>query len=175
MSVTFAINGIKCKKCGGPHKTITHFRGDNDLADIEKTKKKPFKTPLEPPEFNGHKEIFNLDAVKIKKLNKFIEINEARKNHVQRLNAYKLEGETKDQAIIRKIEEISQHKKREFVNLRLKESGVLVTTLYAKQGDEFLLRRQLETGLYQVDERDPRTGRTMLVEAVAGVGLFFIT
>jgi hypothetical protein len=124
--------------------------------------RKPRKAPPQLPEFNGHVEIFNLDAVKIKKLKELLELQESRKKRYLAANAYKLAGETKEQAIIRKIEEMLQATKHEFVNLRLEESGCLPTTRLAITGDDFLLRRELDKGEMSVNYRDTRSGRVRL-------------
>ena len=130
--------------------------------------RKPRKVPSPLPEFNGRVEIFNLDSVKIKKLKELLDLQESRKKHHLAANMYKLAGETKEQAIIRKIEEMVKSTKHEFVNLRMEESGRSLCTRLASQGDDLLLRRQLESGEIYINTRDQCSGRTMLTEAVAG-------
>lgn len=168
----FNITGVKCKKCGGPHKTLTHVREqeENEKGDIKpkKPSKPPPPQPVDP--VSGHIESFNLDDVKIRKLQKFLELQQTRKNHLHRTHRHKLEGESNQQALIRKIEEMIKSKHRQFVDQRLSESGASALTRLAMKGDEYMLRRHLEaaSGGININARDGCTGRTLLVEASSG-------
>ena len=143
-----------------------------EFKEEGKKKKKPFKLPEPTTVFNGRIESFNLDDVRMKKLHKLLELQDVRKKQLLLSKTNKLEGETKEQATIRKIEETVKSKKREFISFRLTQSGCLKTTILAKEGEEYLLRMHLESGNIAVDYRDSVTGRTMLIEAVAGVCSF---
>ena len=168
----FNISGVKCKICGGHHKTITHIRDKEALEKHERKPKKPSKTLLEHPvdPVTGHIESFNLDDVRIRKLHKFLELQQTRKDHALRMHAHTLEGETKQQAIIRKVEEMIKGGHRAFVDQRLAESGASSVTRLAMKGDEYTLRRHLEAaeGSININYRDTCTGRTLLVEAASG-------
>lgn len=56
---------------------------------------------------------------------------------------------------------------RQYVDERLRLSRISDAILHTKLGDEFNLRQEIEKG-WNVNERDITTGRTPLIEAVAG-------
>ena len=69
------ISGIKCKICGGHHKSITHVRDPEQfLPESKKTQLMPRKPKKEIPKdivldpVTGHKELFNMDSRQTKKL-----------------------------------------------------------------------------------------------------------
>ena len=172
----FNISELKCKICGGHHKSITHIRDPEQfLPEREKKPRKPKKEVskdyvIDP--VTGHKELFNMDSRQTKKMYQLLELQETRRMLDKKKNQLKLEGETHQQAVIRRLQEIMEKKHRSFVDQRMEEAKCLVVTKYARRGDDMMLRRILESPGNNIKEhinmRDMNTGRNMLIEAASG-------
>ena len=172
----FNITDLKCKICGGHHKSITHIRDPEQfLPEREKKPRKPKKEisnecAIDP--VTGHKELFNMDSRQMKKMREILELQERRRTLEKRKNQLRLDGETHEQSVIRRLQEVMEKKHRAFVDQRMEEAKCLVVTKYARQGDDMMLRRILEAPGNNIKEhinmRDMNTGRNMLIEAASG-------
>ena len=173
----FNISGVKCKICGGHHKSITHIRDPEQFLP-EREKKKPKKPTKEvSKEFKidpvtGHKELFNMDSRQTKKMYQLLDLQDTRKKLEKQKTQLKLEGETHSESVIRRLQETMEKKHRTFVDQRMEEAKCLVVTKYARKGDDMMLRRVLEAPgnniKGHINMRDMNTGRNMLIEAASG-------
>lgn len=115
---------------------------------------------------NIRQEAFNLDSVQLKRLEVLIVRSQARKKKLA-LESARIGMKKKDELMVQKIQEMLLHSQREYVATRLRLSNIYDATLYAKLGDEHSLRQEIEMG-HDINERDMTTGRTPLLEAIAG-------
>ena len=112
-------------------------------------------------ERENREEIFNLDIVRMRKLQRLIRQSQARKAaanpHI---------GMSRRQVRMLKIEEDILIHQQKYVDMRLQLSTVCDANRFVTTGQELELRRELTFG-YPVDRRDLTTGRTLLHEASA--------
>jgi len=112
-------------------------------------------------ERENREEIFNLDIVKMRKLQRLIRQSQARKvasnPHI---------GMNRRQIRLLKIEEDILLHQQKYIDMRLQLSTVCKANRFVTLGNELELRRELTFG-YPIDRRDLTTGRTLLHEASA--------
>lgn len=113
-------------------------------------------------------EKFNMSGQQFATLQKLIKLNE-----IRLASSRKDVGKSKDQLMIEKVEEMMKAKKNKFLEDRIENSEMHKLNKLAKKGDEYALRQSIYGLSYDVNRRDLKTGRTMLVEA-AGAGQLHI-
>lgn len=124
------------------------------LASVERGAKSQF--PEEP---------WNLDSVRMKKLQRIMRAAEAKK-HFDNPNLTK----TRKEVRMAEIEKLMYTRQREYQTRRLKLSRMTDGNRFAIMGDEMLLRQEITLGR-GVNERDPFHGRTLLIDAAASGSL----
>ena len=110
-------------------------------------------------------EPWNLDSVRMKKLQRIIRAAEAKK-HFDNPNLTK----TRQEVRMAEIEKLMVSRKLEYQARRLKLSKMTDGNRFAIIGDEMLLRQEITLGR-GVNERDPFHGRTLLIDAAASGSL----
>lgn len=123
------------------------------------------RAPIEV--YKGPEEQWSLDYTGMKKLKSII-------LHVQnrKITANPYVDMNRAEIRMRKIEDFVKSEKGEYIKNRLSNLGTSNANRYAILGDEFKLRKELESG-FPVNSRDRITGRTLLHEAT-GSGHFHI-
>lgn len=108
----------------------------------------------------GGSELYNAAGDRVNILNSFMEKTE--KKRLDREAA-----KNKELYSIRTVEALMKAKLERHQKQRIEKSTMTDASRYAKVGDEFNMRREIENG-YPVDGRDAVTGRTLIMEASVG-------
>ena len=106
-------------------------------------------------------ESWNLDTVRLKKLQRILKTVQNRKS-----NQALLMSKSRAELRLMKLESLVVDKQDEYLRRRLKSSPMTAANRFAIIGDEMQLRQELILG-HPVDKRDPFAGRTVLCDAAA--------